>query len=105
MDCRHGPMVMIGKSTLVIASLSDGGEQEQRLIADVAKKNALIVTCTDEPLKLPKVYLNVSFGKKLDNIGRGLALLVVCQYTAYYKALVKGLNPDSPAGLDAWIKL
>lgn len=105
LDCRHGPMVMIGKSTLVIASLSDGGEQELRLIADVAKKNAIIVTCTDEPLKLPKVYLNIAFGKKLDNIGRGLALLIVCQYTAYYKALVKGLNPDSPAGLDAWIKL
>ena len=27
------------------------------------------------------------------------------EYAAYYKSLVRGVNPDAPTGLDAWIKL
>lgn len=92
LDCRHGPIAMINKATLVVASLESGGEQETELIADIAKRKPIIITCTAEPMQLDKVYLNISFGK-LDIISRGLALLAVCQFAAYYKALVKGLNP------------
>lgn len=105
LDSRHGPMVMIGKTTLVIASIGGAGEQECKLVADVAKKYATIVTFSDEPKDLPKVYANISFGRPLDLIGRGLALIVICQLASYYKALVRGVNPDAPTGLDAWIKL
>lgn len=105
LDSRHGPMVMIGKTTLVIASIGSAGEQECKLVADVAKKYATIVTFSDEPKELPKVYANISFGRPLDLIGRGLALIVICQLASYYKALVRGVNPDAPTGLDAWIKL
>lgn len=105
LDSRHGPMVMIGKTTLVIASIGSAGEQECKLVADVAKKYATIVTFSDEPKDLPKVYANISFGRPLDLIGRGLALIVICQLASYYKALVRGVNPDAPTGLDAWIKL
>ena len=105
LDSRHGPMVMIGKTTLVIASIGSAGEQECKLVADVAKKYATIVTFSDEPKDLPKVYANISFGRPLDLVGRGLALIVICQFASYYKALVRGVNPDAPTGLDAWIKL
>lgn len=105
LDSRHGPMVMIGRNTLVIASITNGGEQECRLIADVAKKYATILTVSDEEIQLPKTYANIAFGRPLDVIGRGLALIVVCQFAAYYKSLVRGVNPDAPTGLDAWIKL
>ena len=98
-------MVMIGKTTLDIASIGGAGEQECKLVADVAKKYATIVTFSDEPKDLPKVYANISFGRPLDLIGRGLALIVICQLASYYKALVRGVNPDAPTGLDAWIKL
>ncbi len=105
LDSRHGPMVIIGKTTLVIACLGAAGEQECRLVADVTKKYATVVTFSDEEKPLPKVYENIVFGRPLDVIGRGLALIVICQFAAYYKALVRGVNPDAPAGLDAWIKL
>ncbi len=105
LDARHGPMVLIGKGTLVIASLRSDGEHERKMVEDLIKKNATVVTCTDSPQSINKVYLNAYFGEKLDIIGRAIAVLMICQYTAYYKAVVKGLNPDSPAGLDAWIKL
>lgn len=105
LDSRHGPMVMIGKTMLVIASICGAGEQECKLVADLTKKYATVVTFSDEPVELPKVYANISFGRPLDLIGRGLALIVICQMASYYKALVRGVNPDAPTGLDAWIKL
>ncbi|MBQ4047508.1 MAG: SIS domain-containing protein [Clostridia bacterium] len=105
LDSRHGPMVMVGKTTLVFASLGAAGEQECRLVADVTKKYATVLTVSDEAKELPKTYANIAFGRPLDVIGRGLALIVVCQLAAYYKSLVRGVNPDAPTGLDAWIKL
>lgn len=103
-DLRQGSLSMINKATLVIVSLENGEEQGRKLIADIVRKKAIIITCTDEPMQLDKVYLNISFGK-LDIIGRGLALLIVCQFAAYYKALVKGISPVNPPRIDAWMKL
>ncbi|MBR6740900.1 MAG: SIS domain-containing protein [Clostridia bacterium] len=105
LDCRHGPMVVMGKGTLIIACAVKDGEYERKLIADLTAKHATVVTFTDLPAEFPNTYSNFSFGQELDPIVRAIALLIICQYASYYKALVKGLNPDAPAGLDAWIKL
>lgn len=105
LDCRHGPMVVIGKGTLVVACAVKDGDYEKGIVSDLASKYATVVTFTDMPTSMPKTYCNFFFGEALDPIVRGIALLIICQYASYYKALVKGLNPDAPAGLDAWIKL
>ena len=34
-----------------------------------------------------------------------LAVIALCQLTAFYKSKVTGTDPDHPDGLDAWIKL
>ena len=105
LDCRHGPMVLFGSGTLIIAAVGACGDHEQKLVADLCAKGAIVLTVSDLPCELPGAAYNFAYGAELDPIVRGLAVLIVCQYASYYKALVRGVNPDAPAGLDAWIKL
>jgi glutamine---fructose-6-phosphate transaminase (isomerizing) len=106
LDVRHGPMVMIGPDTLVIAALSDGNQYELDLVADVAKKGAELIVYSDIPLDgLPDKALNISFGKSLPHAARGLPLVLIAQFVAYYRAVADGVNPDEPSGLNPWIKL
>ena len=63
-----------------------------------------VVTCTDRPLAIDGA-LNFPVDEDLDHIVRGLAVIVLCQLTAFYKSKVTGTDPDHPDGLDAWIKL
>ncbi len=103
LDVRHGPMVLIKNKTLVIAAVS-GESLEQDLIRDLVSHGSIVVTCTDQPLKIDGT-LNFFVGEDLDPIVRGLAVIVLCQMTAFYKSSITGTDPDHPDGLDAWIKL
>lgn len=103
LDVRHGPMVLIRDRTLVIAAIA-GGPLEQDLIRDMVGHGSTVVTCTDRPLAIDGA-LNFPVDEDLDHIVRGLAAIVLCQLTAFYKSRVTGTDPDHPDGLDAWIKL
>ena len=103
LDVRHGPMVLIRDRTLVIAAIASG-PLEQDLIRDMVGHGSTVVTCTDRPLAIDGA-LNFPVDEDLDHIVRGLAVIVLCQLTAFYKSKVTGTDPDHPDGLDAWIKL
>jgi glucosamine--fructose-6-phosphate aminotransferase (isomerizing) len=106
LDSRHGPMVMIGPETLVIAALSDANGYELALLEDAAAKGARLVVYSDTPVKgLPKGALNISFGQSLPHAARGLPFILLCQMLAYHRAVFDGVNPDEPEGLSPWIKL
>lgn len=106
MDVRHGPVVIIGKSTLVLAVLTDGNQYELDLLGDIAKTGAELVVYSDIPLDfLPENATNISFGKSLPHAARGLPLLLAAQLLAYHKAVAGSLNPDAPGSLTPWIKL
>ncbi len=106
LDLRHGPMVIVGPETLVIAALTDGNQYELALLGDVAKKGARLVVVSDIPLDgLPDGALNLSFGRSLPHGARGLPLILVAQLIAYHRAVADGLDPDHPEGLEPWIRL
>jgi fructoselysine-6-P-deglycase FrlB-like protein len=106
LDVRHGPMVLVGPDTLVIAALAEGNQHEHALLADVAKKGAHLVVYSDIPMDgLPDGALNLSFGRSLPQVARGLPLILIAQLTAYYRAVADGVNPDAPDGLEPWILL
>lgn len=96
-------MVLIRDRTLVIAAIASG-PLEQDLIRDMVGHGSTVVTCTDRPLAIDGA-LNFPVDEDLDHIVRGLAVIVLCQLTAFYKSKVTGTDPDHPDGLDAWIKL
>ncbi len=107
LDVRHGPMVLVGEDTLVLAALSrEGAQYEEGLLADLIKQGATVVTYSDTPAPpRPGTKLHADSGCGMDPAARGLHFIFLAQALAYYKAVHKGVNPDQPEGLDAWIKL
>jgi len=105
LDVRHGPMVLIGKRTLVIAVLSEPNNRlELDVLHDIAAKGATVVAYSDEPLDAPGI-INVCFGQKLRHSARGIPAIAVCQLISYHKSFQTGADPDRPDGLSPWIAL
>lgn len=107
LDSRHGPMVMVGKKTLVIACLtSEDYSKQKALVYDVVKKGAKVVVYTDAQVeKIDGVELHVSSGYEMEHVLRGIPFIFIPQIIAYYKAVKSGVDPDQPDGLSPWIKL
>lgn len=107
LDTRHGPIVMIGKDTLVIAAITENNVNCQiDFIKDIVKKGAKVIVYSNTKIEdIPGVLLQVSSEIKVDYAVRGIPFVNICQLVSYYKAIGRGVNPDKPTGLDAWIKL
>lgn len=107
LDVRHGPMVLIDKRTLVIMCLTaDGYEYQTALVTDLINKGATVITYSALPQKpILGVKLQITSGLSLAPAVRGIPFIFIAQALSYFKALQKGVDPDRPEGLDAWIKL
>lgn len=107
LDVRHGPMVLINETTLVLIRLTKAGfAYEKSLVDDLLAKKATVVMLSDEDLPaISGVAAQFSFGQRLDDAVGAMLVLPAAQLSSYYKALARGLNPDAPEGLDAWIAL
>lgn len=106
LDVRHGPMVLIDQNTLVIADLKPGNKEYQlNLIEDISKKGAVIVVSTDSSYDaIGNAALHIKH-PDVGNIAEGLPFINIAQLIAYHKAIIKGLDPGNPDGLEAWIEL
>jgi len=104
LDVRHGPMVLIGKETLVIVALGTSCELEVNLLKDIVTKGATVVALSDVCAEFDGV-LTSSFGASLSHAAMGVPLIILCQMIAYYKSKETGADPDKPTGLDPWIAL
>jgi len=104
LDVRHGPMVLIGKETLVIVALGKSNELELSLLKDLKAKGATMIAFSDLPINLEGIR-NPSFGKPLSHVAKGIPFIVLNQMIAYYKSKETGADPDKPTGLDPWISL
>lgn len=107
LDVRHGPMVLINNNTLVIICLNKNGYDYQKdLVLDLIKKGASVVTFADfDTPAIDGIKAHYIFPESLENSARGIPFVGIIQLLSYYKAIDKGVNPDKPEGLDAWIKL
>ena len=105
LDVRHGPMVLIGNQTLVIAAPGKSSELERDLLRDAKAKGAFVVAFTDTATELEQGVMYSFFGQSLTHIAKGIPLIVLCQMIAYFKSLKTGADPDKPTGLDPWISL
>lgn len=106
LDCRHGPMVQICPDTLVIALLSKGDRKLQAaLLGDVAAKTShlLVLDRADGGDKLPGRRIRLPDCGSAD--AEAIFGLYCIQLVCYRHALGRGVDPDSPEGLEPWIKL
>lgn len=103
LDVRHGPMVLIDSSTLVIAAASQSGALLNNLLTDLKAKHAKVLLVS--PAEAP---LDVDFQipvKGLSSAALGLPFISLIQLICLYRALENNINPDQPEGLDPWINL
>lgn len=107
LDVRHGPMVLVNNSTLIVACVnSNQPEIQNALLQDLMKRGAKVITYSDLPVvNAEGALLQVTSGIKLDPAVRGIPFVFISQALACFKADHLGINPDNPDGIVAWVKL
>lgn len=104
LDVRHGPMVLLGKDTLVLVALGAKNETEHKLLQDIKEKDSEILAFSDTETGFKDIPV-IAYGKALTHIAGGIPFIILCQMISYKKALITGADPDKPTGLDPWIAL
>jgi len=104
LDVRHGPVVMIDERTFVFAFLESAGQTEQALLEDLRKRTGYVVSLG--PFAAAEGEdTHFDTGEITDPVAAAIPALYLLQNVALYKALKRGVDPDRPNGLSAWIRL
>jgi len=105
LDVRHGPMVLIREDTLVIMASTGQEEMHQKqLVEDLQGRGAKVVVVgpVGSDWKA-NWYVSVP---AYEHYGvTGIPFIYIPQSVSFFKAMERGINPDVPDGLDAWIEL
>lgn len=108
MEYRHGPMSIAGTNSLIAVFVSDAGrEHETRVLTDMKKLGArTFVLCgkADDKIRAQADHL-IEIGDGLPEEARLLLAMPMIQLLAYYRAVVKKLNPDAPRHLSQVVTL
>ena len=99
LEFRHGPMSMVGESTVVCGLLSTVNRQhEAKVLSEMEGLGARVAGIGESDA-------DVVFESKIPESVRGVLYLPILQLMAFYRSLAKGLNPDRPNNLAAVVKL
>jgi len=99
LEFRHGPMSMVTPNAVIVGLLSENNAIHEQVVLN--EMRALGGTV----LSLGESGPDVAFESGLPEAVRGVLYLPVLQLTAWYRSLVKGLDPDRPANLTAVVYL
>lgn len=99
LEFRHGPMSMVGESTVVCGLLSTVNRQHEAKVLEEMEALGGTVSAVGEK------EADVQFESNIPEEVRGVLYLPVLQLMAFYRSLAKGLNPDRPNNLTAVVKL
>lgn len=106
LELRHGPIVNVNAYTLVVLFSSGNGGQrlEEDLVQDCRNKGAEVIVI-GQAGTFQQHNQVFSMDQETQSEFIGLLGSFVTQGLAYYKAIQKGVNPDSPQGLTPWIQI
>ena len=102
LDVRHGPMVLIGRRTLVAVAARAAGPLLDGLLRDLKAKGATVLLACGEPANAPVDVFAPLCGS---SAAPGLPFLALLQMVSLFRAEQTGVDPDQPDGLDPWIRL
>lgn len=108
LEFRHGPMSMVNDKTLVIGLLSEETQaQEVAVLRQMREQGAKILSIaeSDAGFQLADWSHFVHLNSGLPRWARPALYLPVLQLMAYYRAMSRGVNPDKPANLKAFISI
>lgn len=99
LEFRHGPRSMATEGACVVALFSEGRRAlEQAVLAEMADQGAQLLTLDEHDA-------DVAFASGLPAPLRDVLYLPVGQLVALERSLAKGLNPDAPDNLVAYVTL
>lgn len=112
LEFRHGPKSVINDNTLISYLISDSGFEYERVMPEEFKAygalNLIFRTAgMAEKMELSSVGTDLvcTLGDGLSEYSRLIAIVPVLQLLAYYQALQKDIDPDSPKNLTQVVKL
>jgi glutamine---fructose-6-phosphate transaminase (isomerizing) len=99
LEFRHGPMSMVNQHAAIIGLLSEVNfDHESKVLTEMQ-------TLGSTTFALGETAGDVAFNSGIPESVRGVLYLPVLQLMAYYRSVVKGLDPDHPNNLSAVIQL
>jgi len=108
LEYRHGPKSTASKSSLITLLLSKSGEKyEKEVIKELENQGAktlVIHGSSDVSISEVASYC-ITIKDDLGDIFNPILYTPIIQILAYYKAVAKNINPDSPQHLSAVVKL
>ncbi|HEY59526.1 MAG TPA: SIS domain-containing protein [Anaerolineae bacterium] len=105
MEFRHGPMSMVADDTLIIGLLNDVTQKDELKVLNEMKAFGATTLVIAESAKDINADYIFELNSGIDPILRGPLYLPSLQLFAFYRAIEKGLNPDNPKNLSAFVEL
>ena len=99
LDFRHGPISLAGDKTAVLVLCGKGLDRELAVAADIEACGALVVTVGPDP------RCTIETSRGAHELEISVARLVIAQLVGLRRGIAKGLNPDAPDGVSAYIEL
>jgi glucosamine--fructose-6-phosphate aminotransferase (isomerizing) len=108
LEFRHGPMSMVNDKTLVVCLISEETRaNEVAVLHQMREQGAKILSIaeSDAGFQFADWSYFVHLKSGLPHWVRPALYLPVLQLMAYYRAMARGVNPDQPANLKAFISI
>ena len=108
MEARHGPRSVIEEHTLLAGLLGQGArEHEARVMADFVgtSQPVSVALVPDADWETGDARYTIPVGVCWPDAIQGLAYLPVMHLMAYYRAVAKGVNPDTSRNLSIYVDL
>ncbi|MFA4720419.1 glucosamine-6-phosphate deaminase [Pyrococcus kukulkanii] len=99
-EVRHGFKSIADDNSLVVMLVSDPFEWHEKLVQEFQGQGAKVMVISEKELG-SEYYLQVA---KVDELLMPVVTLPIIQLLAYYKAVKRGMNPDSPRFLEKVVR-
>ena len=106
LEFRHGPKAMVNEHSLVIGLVSEKAQGHEELVMrEMRGMGARTLAISPVALDPAACEFLVGLPSAVPAIARLPLYLPILQLIAFHRAIAKGLNPDEPANLSAFVTL
>ncbi len=97
LDFRHGPISLVNDRSAALVLCGTGLPYELAVAEEIAARGAYVATVGPDPRCTIETPADASAR------ATAVARLVVCQLAGLKRGIAKGLNPDTPSGVPAYV--
>lgn len=97
LDFRHGPISLVNDRSAVLVLCGAGMQYELSVAEEIAAQGAVVVSVGPDP------RCTIETPSDASDQATAVARLVLCQLTGLRRGVAKGVNPDTPSGVSAYV--